>query len=1212
MAVPDIADWCSVELVQEDGSLEQVAVAHVDPAKVVWAKELRLRYPPDPTITDQGLFHVLQTGASEFYPLITDAMLEESARSAEHYQIMRDIGFTSAMVVPLEARGRILGALTFVSAEGKRQYDQTDLTLAEELGRRAGLAVDNARLYREAQAAREAAEAAQQRLHFLAEASTTLAASLDYETTLKSLAQLVVTHIADWCGIDAPGDNGEFRRLAAVHRNAEKQQLIEQMRQRFHVSPDAPIAYPFVLRTGQSELIPEIPAEVVNANTPDPEALEIVQRINMRSTLCVPLVVRGEVFAALSMGISESGRRYNETDLALAHELARRAAIAIDIAWLYAEAQREIERRTEVENDLRRSEEQLRLVTNSLPVLISYVDSSYRYRFTNYAYREWFGLSSEDIYGKTMTELVGEAVFERVRPYVEQALAGEGVTYEALLPYARGERYVSVSYVPRRNEAGIVVGFYALVNDISERQRAEEEIRQRNEIIEIVSRVGQRMSAELDLQNLVQMVTDAATELTGAEFGAFFYNLIDERGESYTLYTISGVPREEFSRFPMPRNTKVFAPTFDGEGIVRLDDVRKDPRYGQNDPYFGMPEGHLPVVSYLAVPVLSRSGKVLGGLFFGHQEAGVFTEREEGLVAGLAAQAAIGMDNASLFLEAQEQRQQLQVTLSSIGDAVIATDTSGRVTFMNAVAHEITAWGSEAIGEKLETVFHIINEASREIVENPVIKVLREGMIVGLANHTLLVAKDGREIPIDDSGAPIRNEDGQLVGVILVFRDIGERRLIDNLLRSTLERTQELYEISQRIGSAYTIEDVLKALLNSSYLEPASRAALLAFDRTWSDIPPESYELLALAPQEASPFEYVGMHVPLRNEFMLFTRDEPTVITDIDSSTIDHYTRSQLAQFGTRSFITFPLVAGGKWYGMLQLHFPQRHSLTEEDIRYIRGLVDQAAVAIDNIRLLEAEAKARRAAEKADELKLKFLAMISHELRTPLTSIKGFATTLLAEDVQWDAGSERDFLEIISTESDKLTDLIEQLLDLSRLEAGTLRILAESQSVQAIFAATNMQLESVTPEHRLSFDLPQDLPSVLADRQRIGQVLTNLAGNAAKFAPEGTTITITARRSDNEGLQNSAATMVRIDVSDEGMGIPISERELVFEAFQQVVEHSQNKGAGLGLAICRGLIEAHGGRIWIQDREGPGTTVSFTLPIALHIADTDEMNAAGK
>ncbi|WP_372353195.1 response regulator [Pararhizobium sp. YC-54] len=187
------------------------------------------------------------------------------------------------------------------------------------------------------------------------------------------------------------------------------------------------------------------------------------------------------------------------------------------------------------------------------------------------------------------------------------------------------------------------------------RREMGERLREEARSLETLNRVGSVIAAELDLDQAVQAVTDAATELTGAQFGAFFYNVLDDKGESYMLYTLSGVPREAFSSFPMPRNTAVFGPTFGGEGIVRSDDITEDPRYGKNDPHTGMPKGHLPVCSYLAAPVVSRSGEVLGGLFFGHSERGVFTERAERLLSGITAQAAIAIDNARLYQAAQKE-----------------------------------------------------------------------------------------------------------------------------------------------------------------------------------------------------------------------------------------------------------------------------------------------------------------------------------------------------------------------------------------------------------------------------------------------------------------------------------------------------------------------------------------------------------------------------
>jgi PAS domain S-box-containing protein len=219
--------------------------------------------------------------------------------------------------------------------------------------------------------------------------------------------------------------------------------------------------------------------------------------------------------------------------------------------------------------------------------------------------------------------------------------------------------------------------FDGITFDITAEQQLEESMLQTLEekndslqTLELVNSTGLTLAAELQLDRLVQGVTDAATRLARASFGAFFYNVLNERGESYMLYTLSGAPREAFSKFPMPRNTRVFAPTFKGEGIIRSDDITKDPRYGHHAPYHGMPEGHLPVRSYLAVPVRSRSGEVIGGLFFGHPAPGVFSMREEKLVEALAAQVAVALDNARLFQRAQE--------------AIAARDT-----FLSIASHEL-------------------------------------------------------------------------------------------------------------------------------------------------------------------------------------------------------------------------------------------------------------------------------------------------------------------------------------------------------------------------------------------------------------------------------------------------------------------------------------------------------------------------------------------
>lgn len=190
---------------------------------------------------------------------------------------------------------------------------------------------------------------------------------------------------------------------------------------------------------------------------------------------------------------------------------------------------------------------------------------------------------------------------------------------------------------------------------------AVDRLRTEVDLVDTLQVVGQRLTAQLDLDALVQDATDAATKATGAAFGAFFYNMISQYGKSYLLYTLSGAPKEAFAGFPMPRDTPLFSTTFTGNGTVRCADVTRDPRYGNNLPHRGMPAGHLPVRSYLAVPVISPSSReVLGGFFFGHCEPGRFTARQQHLAEGIAGYAAIALDNARLFDEQRTASLTLQ------------------------------------------------------------------------------------------------------------------------------------------------------------------------------------------------------------------------------------------------------------------------------------------------------------------------------------------------------------------------------------------------------------------------------------------------------------------------------------------------------------------------------------------------------------------------
>ncbi|MBV9156470.1 MAG: PAS domain S-box protein [Acidobacteriaceae bacterium] len=287
----------------------------------------------------------------------------------------------------------------------------------------------------------------------------------------------------------------------------------------------------------------------------------------------------------------------------------------------------------------------------------------------NAAAERIFGYAAAEAVGQPVSMLAAPERADEMPKILDKIRHGQRVEhYETLRRRKDGEIiHVSLTISPIRDASGEIIGASKIARDISEQKRVESERnillsreQEARKTAELLNRVGPALAGQLETEKLVQSVTDVATELVGAEFGAFFHNVVNEQGESYFLYTLSGAPREAFEGFPNPRNTGIFGPTFRGEGVVRCEDVTRDPRYGKNPPYYGMPPGHLPVRSYLAVPVTSRSGEVLGGLFFGHSTPGKFKDQHETILLGIAAQAAIALDNARLFEEAQWVQNELK------------------------------------------------------------------------------------------------------------------------------------------------------------------------------------------------------------------------------------------------------------------------------------------------------------------------------------------------------------------------------------------------------------------------------------------------------------------------------------------------------------------------------------------------------------------------
>jgi len=336
LMVESLADLCLIDVRQDEGTISRVAAVHANPEQQALADVLRERYAPSPNGAHPVAI-VMETGEPQYSPEMSEEFLRATTYDEEHFRIVAALGFQSFMCLPLAARGRILGAITFVSTNPERRYSEGDLNAAREIARRAAVRIDNARLFQAEQRARVEAETAQGRLQFLAEASRILSSSLDYDLTLSRVTSLVVPRMADWCNVQLVDEAGQIRTLALAHADPEKVELARQLQAEYPPDPDAPTGTPHVIRTGKSELSREIPDALLAELIRDPRLLEIVRGLGLRSSMVVPLAARGRVFGAIAFIAAESGRLYDAQDLELAEELGRRAGVAIDNARLYRE-----------------------------------------------------------------------------------------------------------------------------------------------------------------------------------------------------------------------------------------------------------------------------------------------------------------------------------------------------------------------------------------------------------------------------------------------------------------------------------------------------------------------------------------------------------------------------------------------------------------------------------------------------------------------------------------------------------------------------------------------------------------------------------------------------------------------------------------------------------------------------------------------------------
>ena len=677
LAVPQFADWCIVDVI-EGTDIRRVAVAAGDADQQAALDELRRRYPPS-WESPQPAARALRETTPVVIEVFEPGTLEETVYDEGHLEIMRLLSPRSAVAVPLIARGETVGAITFAWSRTPRRYTASDLPLIEDVASRAAVAVDNARLYRSERAAGE-------RLAFLAEASSSLASSLDYETTLQNVAKLVVPQFADWCAVDALDEGGTIHRLAVVHKDPALREWALRSQHDQAPTMEESEGTARVARTGQPLLYRKISDELLEGTARSPEQLEVLRKLGMASALVVPLVARGRVLGALMLVSSDPGRLYDDEDLTFADHLGRRAAAAVDNALLY-----------------RRSRELVALLDNmfaTAPVGLAFWDPNLRIQRINRYLAEMDGHAIEDHIGRTIDEVLPD-LGEQIKGALHRVLE----TGEPLVAEAEGEtpawpgvrRIWDVSYYPVRAADGEVLGVGAVLQEVTERRRGENALR-------FLAEAGRVLGSSLDHAEMLQSVANLVVPDLGDWCAV---HLLDDDGNLVRVAAAQSDVAEAALGDELARPTSGRVSTGPA-AVVRTGEHELIPAVMDELVAPARSDAHLETLqafgvrSYMSVPLRARN-RMLGVLSVAtRNERRRYGEDDLKLLSGLAARAALAVENALLFREL-EQRAQAALALAFVGDGVFLVDDEGVVRLWNTAASVITGLAAhEIVGRHAE------------------------------------------------------------------------------------------------------------------------------------------------------------------------------------------------------------------------------------------------------------------------------------------------------------------------------------------------------------------------------------------------------------------------------------------------------------------------------------------------------------------------------
>ncbi|WP_321419576.1 PAS domain S-box protein [uncultured Methanomethylovorans sp.] len=503
-----------------------------------------------------------------------------------------------------------------------------------------------------------------------------------------------------------------------------------------------------------------------------------------------------------------------------------------------------------------------------------------------------------------------------------------------------------------------------------------------------------------------------------------------------------------------------------------------------------------------------------------------------------------------------ESEELFRTTLYSIGDGVITTDTNGCLRQMNHVAEKLTGWlEKEAMGKPLEVIFRVINEDTRQQVEIPVRKVLREGQIVGLANHTLLISKDNREIPIADSGSPIINQKGDITGVVLVFRDQTEERVAQKALMESEARFRKL-------------------------VVTAPEAIFVQTEGCFTYVNPAALRLFGAESQE----QLLGKSIleRIHPDYRDIVRERMHLVNN-EQQNVPAIEEVYLRLDGTSFTVELSVM-------------PLNYDGLNGALVFFRDITERKQLEMALLR-------AKMISDEANRTKNEFLANTSHELRTPLNSIIGFSDLLLDGEMDEITEKQRKYIRIINESGHLLLNIINRILDISSIDYGQMNLNYTKFNLCNAIQDTCVMMQTLA--NRKSIELIVDVDSrineINADIVKFKEIVSNLVDNSVKFTPNGGTVVVSAIQNENG---------VEVSVTDTGIGISEEHIGKIFDPFFQVDSSTTRRygGTGLGLALIKQFIVMHGGNIWVKSEPSKGTRFSFTIPIQGHSSYPKDLN----